>query len=65
MLSILGRTQKLPRDLINVDFANAGVHESLAKRHKESVFPMVTKEVPIIKKGFGFTNIFDLYLLRA
>lgn len=65
MLSILGRTQRLPRYLINVDFASAGVHETIAKKHKKSVFPMVTKDLPIMKEGFGFKNIFDRYSLGA
>lgn len=65
MLSILGRTHRLPKDLINVDFASAWVHEDIAKKHRESVFPMVTKEVQIMNKGFGFKNIFDRYAFGA
>lgn len=65
MLNILGRTQRLPKDLRHVDFAQSGIDDYFAEEHRKKVLPMCKKENLIIQPGFNFKSIFDRYALGA
>lgn len=44
MLQIFGRTQRMPENLINVDFEKSCLDEFLVMLHKNKIFPMARKK---------------------